>query len=168
MTSMQQLVSGLGGAIGCDYRRTQNQLVFVEYNGNLSRLNLFRTATVISSGTTVLKGTWTFDFDTGTEGGLARQFDVWWEQQTALLRRMNPINNAQIFNLGVVDFNSITPDTLASAAYSTTPIDGNNDATNRLVPGDVFAVLTNGGNYAKVKILSYGYDLNIQWITYHL
>jgi hypothetical protein len=36
------------------------------------------------------------------------------------------------------------------------------------VPGDVLAVLTNAGNYAKVKILTYGYNLNIQWITYHL
>jgi hypothetical protein len=108
MATMQQLVAGLGGAIGCDFRRAQNQLVFVEYNGKLSRLNLFRTATVISSGTTPLKGTYTFDLDTGTEGGVGPQFDVWWEQQTALLRRMDPINGAQLINLGVVDFNSIT------------------------------------------------------------
>ena len=38
------LASGLGGAIGCDLRRAQNQLLFVEYNGKLSRLNLFRTS----------------------------------------------------------------------------------------------------------------------------
>jgi hypothetical protein len=45
-----QLVSGLGGAIGCDLRRTQNHLLFVEYSGNLSRLNLYLTATTVSSG----------------------------------------------------------------------------------------------------------------------
>jgi hypothetical protein len=167
MASMQQLVSGLGGAIGSDFRRAQNQLVFVEYDGKLSRLNLFRTATVISSGTAILNGTWLFDFDTGTEG-VGPQCDVWWEQQTALLRRMDAVNGAQIVNLGVVDFNSITSDTLASLAYSTNSIAGNNDATNQLVAGDIFAVLTNDGNYAKVKILTYGYNLNIQWITYHL
>ena len=33
--------------------------------------------------------------------------------------------------------------------------------------GDVFAVLTNQGNYSKVKVITYGYDLNIQWVTYH-
>jgi len=65
-----QLVSGLGGAIGCDFRRTQNQLLFVEFNGKLSRLNLYRTATTVSSGTAILKGTWTFDLDTGSEGAL--------------------------------------------------------------------------------------------------
>ena len=42
MPSPVQLVTGLGGAIGCDFRPAQNQLVFVEYNGKLSRLNLYR------------------------------------------------------------------------------------------------------------------------------
>src|SRR5262249_28849308 len=65
-------------------------------------------------------------------------------------------------------FNAVTPATLQSAAYSNTPIPGNNDPTNKLVPGDVFAVLTNKGNYAKVKVVTYGYDLNIQWVTYRL
>ena len=32
--------------------------------------------------------------------------------------------------------------------------------------GDVFAVRTNQGNYAKVKVLTYGYDLQIRWVTY--
>ena len=45
-----QLVSGPGGAIGCDLRRTQNHLLFVEYSGNLSRLNLYLTAITVSSG----------------------------------------------------------------------------------------------------------------------
>ena len=71
-------------------------------------------------------------------------------------------------NLGAVDFNSLTAPTLASLAYSSTPIDGNNDATNKLVAGDVFAVHTNKGNYAKVKVLAYGYDLTIQWVTYNI
>src|SRR4029077_12608693 len=43
-----------------------------------------------------------------------------------------------------------------------------NNASNKLVAGDVFAVLTNQGNYAKVKVVAYGYDLSIQWVTYKL
>lgn len=172
MATQTQLVSGLGGAIGCDFRQAQNQLVFVEFDGKLSRLNLFRTATTLSSGTATLKGTFFFDFDSGTESvagdPFGPPFDVFWEQQTAVLRRMTPISPAQILNLGSVDFNSITADTLASLTYSTNPIDGNNDATNQLVTGDVFAVLTNQGNYAKVKVLTYGYNLQIQWVTYQL
>ena len=172
MPTQTQLVSGLGGAIGCDFRRMRNQLVFVEYSGKLSLLNLFRTGTTVSSGTAILKGTFSFDFDTGAESTpgdpLAPPFDVFWEQQTAVLRRVDAISPAQIVNLGVVDFHSITADTLANLAYSTTPIDGNNDPTNQLVTGDVFAVRTNQGNYAKVKVLSYGYNMHIHWVTYQL
>ena len=94
MSSQIQLINGLGGAVGCDLRRTQNQLLFVEFNGKLSRLNLYRTATTVSSGTAILKGTWTFDLDTGIEGGTGSTFDIWWEQQTAVLRRMTPLNSA--------------------------------------------------------------------------
>ncbi|MDE2366033.1 MAG: hypothetical protein KGM95_03775, partial [Betaproteobacteria bacterium] len=168
MASQTQLVSGLAGAIGCSFRSAANQLVFVEYGGKLSRLNLFAPAVIASQGTTVLKGTWAFDLDNGTQGGVGPGFDIWWEQMTAVARQMVPQNGARIINLGTVDFNSVTPDSLQTLVYGTTPIPGNNDATNKLVAGDVFAVLTNQGNYSKVKVVTYGYDLNIQWITYHL
>jgi hypothetical protein len=168
MPTVTNLVTGLGGAIGCDLRRAQNQLLFVEYNGKLSRLNLFRTGTIVSSGTAVLHGTWFFDFDAGAQVNTGAAADVWWEQKTAVLRDMVPQNSAQLTNLGVVNFGAITPDTLSSLVYSATPIDGNNDPSNKLVTNDVFAVRTTNGNYAKVKVVTYGYDLHIQWVTYHL
>lgn len=168
MSTFTVLVTGLGGAIGCDLRRAQNQLLFVEYNGKLSRLNLFRTGTVVSSGTGVLHGTWHFDFDAGIQVSGGPGADVWWEQMTAVLRQLVPQNGAALVNLGHVDFASVTPDTLSSLTYSTTPIDGNNDPSNKLTTNDVFAVRTSSGNYAKVKVLAYGYDLQLQWVTYHL
>ncbi len=120
----------------------------------------------VTSGSTVLKGTYTFDFDTGTQGSRGPNFDIWWEQKTAVLRDIAPINGAQIVNLGSVNYDSLTPDTLSSLTYSTTPIEGNNDASNKLVPGDVFAVKTTDHNFAKVLVVDYGYDLSIQWTTY--
>src|SRR6201996_6344434 len=35
-----QLKTGLGGAVGCDFRVAQNQLIFVEFSGNLSALTV--------------------------------------------------------------------------------------------------------------------------------
>jgi hypothetical protein len=49
MATLIQLASGLNGAIGCDFRQAQNQLVFVEYGGNLSRLNLVPAPTLTAS-----------------------------------------------------------------------------------------------------------------------
>ncbi len=164
--SSTQLAGNLGGAIGSDLRRTHNQLIFVEFDGKLSSLNLFKPAVIVSSGITVLKGTWTFNLDTGIQGGPSP--DIWWDQQTNVLRQMVALENARIANIGVTNFNSVTADVLQTLPYSTAPIKGNNDLSNRLVPGDVFAVFTNQGNFAKVEVLQYGYNLKIQWTTYHL
>src|SRR5690348_4475695 len=161
-------VTGLGGAIGCDFIGAAQRLVFVEYSGNLSRFDMFPQATVVSGGTTVLQGTYTFDLDTGIEGGLGGTEDIWWDQQTDVARQMVPQNGAGIVNLGVVDFNALPAAALQSLAYGSAPIPGNNDPTNQLVDGDVFAVRTTSGNYAKVLVQAYGYDLTIQWVTYQL
>jgi hypothetical protein len=126
--------------------------------------------TVVSSGSGTLHGTYTFSFDSGGEG--LAPADVWWDIQTFtpyMQAQMVPFDKG-IVNLGVVDFDSITIGYLESLAYGMTPIDGNNDNTNQLVNGDVFAVHTNYGNYAKVKVLQYGVgeygsDLVIQWVT---
>ena len=172
MTSVSSLVpsvltevSGLGGAIGCDFIGAAQRLLFVEYSGNLSRFDMFPSATVVSSGTTVLQGTYLFDLETGTEGATG---DIWWEQETDVARQMVPLNGAGIVNLGVVDFNALSSASLPSLAYGPAPIPGNNDSTNQLVDGDVFAVRTISGHYAKVLVQSYGYDLTIQWVTYQL
>ncbi len=169
MPTSTQLVTGLAGAIGCDFRQSQNRLYFVEYGGKLSSLDLFPTPTIVAqSASTILKGTFTFDFDAGVEGGLSANADVFWEQMTAVQRQMAVMNSAQIVNLGAVDFNSLTATSLRALTYSTTPIDGNNDSSNKLVVNDVFAVRTTSGNYAKVKVLAYGYNLTIQWVTYNI
>ncbi|MER3435379.1 MAG: hypothetical protein C4288_18730 [Leptolyngbya sp. ERB_1_1] len=211
-------------------------------------LPLSETATsIVSSGTGTIRGTWLFNLDAGAEGTTG---DIWWEQETKVLRKMVPRGNAQIVSLGIRDFNAITVEELRSLTYSSTPIDGSivswrkrlpidvvakvdtatrvnpdivrtkidpvvlsrvvvnqlrsidavdripiNDRilvkrppldqipvkrppivvsdddptanrSNYLTNGNVFAVRTNNGNFAKVQVISYGYDLQIQWVTY--
>ncbi|MEZ5452483.1 MAG: hypothetical protein R3E93_06620, partial [Thiothrix sp.] len=164
-----QIVNGLGGAIGCRYLPSRNQLLFVEYDGKISVIDLIRPLlATVSQGTTVLKGTWVFDCETGTLGGAGSTGDIWWEQMTTTARQMMPVNGAKIVNLGAVDWNSVTHATLQTLSFSTTPIPGNNDASNQLTDGDIFAVLTNAGNYAKVQVLDYGYNMSVRWVTYRV
>lgn len=121
-------------------------------------------ATVVWSGSGTLHGTFLFDFDGG--GETSSGADVFWQQQTSVARQLVPENGAQLVNLGVRDFNSLAPEQLQGLGYSSNAIKGNNDSSNQLVTGDVFAVRTSSGNLAKVKVVTYGYDLQLQWVTY--
>lgn len=174
MISPHILHEGLGGAIGSTVDTFQQRLYFTEFDGKISRLNLLpSSATTIATGNNVtLQGTHLFDFDTGTHsetgGGGSASFDVWWQQQTSVNRQMTPRNGAQLTYFGLVNFNSISFSDLAAATYSETPITANNNSSNLLVPGAVFGVRTSEGNYTKVQILSYGYNLQIRFRTYRL
>ena len=161
MSSPKQLVGGLGGAIGSDFRRTLNQLIFVEFGGKLSRLNLTRTATVVTSGSATLLASYGFNLDTGVEDstGAPLTGDIWWSPPTGMVR----IGSAQMLNLGVTNFGSLTPDTLQSLPYGPSTI-----PQAKFVLNDVFAVHTNGGNFSKVLITASGLNLQIQWVTYKL
>ncbi|WP_058997250.1 hypothetical protein [Leptolyngbya sp. NIES-2104] len=201
-------------------------------------LPLSQTATsIVSSGTGTIRGTWLFNFDTGVE---TDKGDVWWQQETDVLRKMTPRGNAQIVSLGARDFDAIAVEELRSLAYSSNPIDGSiviwrkrlpidivdridrvtkpdilrgvdpdrfkrvspkaaeinqlrpidvvgripvdripvkrppivisddpaPNRSNQLTNGSVFAVRTNSGNFAKVQVIEYGYNIKIQWVTY--
>lgn len=165
---MKNLVTGLAGAIGSKYLKNHNQLVFVEYGGFISRINLVQSAIVVSQGTATIQGTWLFDCETGTNVGLGTTGDIWWEQIDSVKRQMVPQGIAQIVNLGAVNFSLLTPAVMQSLTYSTASIIGNNDATNKLTNGDVFCVKTRQGNFAKILVTTYGYNLAIQWVTYKL
>jgi hypothetical protein len=166
---MKNLVTNLAGAIGSKYLKNHNELVFVEYGGFISKLSLVQPlATIVSQGTTTINGTWFFDCKTGTNVSTAATADLWWEQIDAVNRQMVPQGIAQIVNVGQVNFSQLTPAAMQSFNYSTTPIIGNNNATNKLVAGDVFCVQTIEGYYTKIGVVTYGYDLQIEWVTYQL
>jgi len=166
---MISLASNVGGAIGSRFLKNHNRLVFTEYAGFLSKIDLNPTSTIVSQGTVTIGGTATFDCETGVSGAsVTATADLFWEPVNNVVREMRIWNNSRIVNLGVVNFNDVTPATMPCYHYDTTPINGNNDATNKLVVNDVFCVLTNSGNYCKVQVLSYGYNLQVKYVTYKL
>lgn len=120
---------------------------------------------LVSAGTATLRGTGTFDLETGTPGTGADR-DLWWEQVDGTTRRLRPQNGALLCPLGMRPYESVTPTVLAEADYSPAPVDGSRSETNQLRTGSVVAVRTAAGNLAKVEVLSYGYDLTIRWATY--
>lgn len=120
---------------------------------------------VMSKGSTTLRGTWTFDFEAGVQGPPTGA-DAWWEQVDDTIRFLVPQSGAMFALLGNPNFDVVSLQTLQSQPYTANPINGSNNASNQLTPGTIIAVKTNTGRYAKVKIDSYGYDLDITWVTY--
>jgi serine/threonine protein kinase len=119
---------------------------------------------IISQSTGTIPASSQFSFDSGTA---VSSGDVLWNIIDTIQRQMVPQGSATIVNLGSVNFDALSFTDLQTESYGQTPIDGNNDSSNQLVNGDVFAVHTIGGNYAKVMVVTYGQDIQIQWVTYH-
>jgi hypothetical protein len=116
-------------------------------------------------GATTLKGTWTFDFDTGVQGP-ASGADLWWQQVDSVKRFLVPQSGAMLVNMGKPNFDAVSYQTLKSQPYTATPINGSNNSSNQLKAGTVIAIKTNAGRYAKLRVDSYGYNLGITWVTY--
>ncbi len=125
----------------------------VSYSLRLSIAPIVRTGVVI-------QGTYEYDFD------LVSSPDVWWQQVSSTVRKMTPEHGATIVNIGVTNFTNVTLAQVKSKSFSTTPLDGNNDSSNQLVNGDVWAVHTDLGSYAKVVVTSYNYDITITYVWY--
>lgn len=173
MPNITELVTGLDGAIGSDYHREQNQLFFVEYDGTISRLDFIREqASIISSGQITLQGTYHLDLDTGTHSSTGERaqdpYDIFWQQHTDTERSMDPVGDARITAMGDVSFNRISSADLQRLSYSQDALPGNVNGPNELVDDNVFAVITNDENYAKVRVIDYGYNIELEWTTYEL
>jgi len=135
-------------------------------------LCLTAQAQVVSSGTITIPGTFEFSFDTGVLS--LTNPDIFWDMNTD--RLIMPQGTAGIVNLGAANFAGLTSANLQALTYGAGTIDGGpfDDGSNfgTLVAGDVFAVHTNGGNYAKVLVTgpivpgTSDNGLPIQWVTY--
>ncbi|MFO0897947.1 MAG: hypothetical protein U0836_11035 [Pirellulales bacterium] len=119
-----------------------------------------------ASGSGILRGTYSFDFERGIEATDWATADVWWEQQTAIARQLVPRNGAALAGLGIVDYGGLSYADLVRLPFAATPLTANSQGTNHLVSGAVFAVKTRTGKFVKVQVLSYGYNLSLRWQEY--
>jgi hypothetical protein len=128
--------------------------------GSVVTYDLRLSITPLVFNNITINGTFSYDFD------LVDNVDVSWEIVSSTIRDMAPLNGAETANIGVTNFTNVTAAQLQGLSYSTTPIDGNNDGTNKLVAGDVWAVHTDGGHYVKVKVVTYGYNIVLDYVLY--
>ena len=168
MTEVITIATGIDAAIGCDYRRSERALYFVEYGGSIARYDLVRdTVGTVSTGTDTIVGTYQYDLDTGQQGA-AGDDDVWWEIITDGERKLVSLEDAAIAYLGDVDYDGISSAEVQDLDYDRSRDLSGSDTDNELFEGAVFAVRTNDDNYAKVEVLDHGDDLQVRYRTYEL
>jgi len=132
----------------------------VTAHGAVVTYNLRLCITPLVFNNITIKGTYSYDFD------LVDNTDVWWEQVTGTIREMAPQNGATLANIGVTNFTNVTDAQLQGLSFSGSSLDGNDDSSNELVNGDVWAVHTDGGHYVKVLVVTYDYNIVIDYVVY--
>ncbi len=173
MPTPVQLATGLGGAIGSDYVLSRNQLYFVEYNGNISRLDLVRPLeAVVFSGTVTMPANSSLDLSNGTsaQGGHIR----WDHSSPGGILVMRPQGNCTLSTATIINFDKITEAELQNPPYTQNSIPGEG-AANQLTTGAVFGVFNSSRqpaanfDYAKVVVLSNaGGSIKVQWVSYRV
>jgi hypothetical protein len=119
---------------------------------------------VRSSGRLMVRGTYTYDLDSGSETTAGADFQ--WRQETNVLRSITSMNGAAFFVVGAKEFESIRWSDMEHFPYSPAPIDGSANASNRIPAGTVVAYKTSEGHLGKFIVDEYGYNLTIRWRTY--
>ena len=121
---------------------------------------------VYSSGTLVVRGTWSYDLDAGTQTTDQAHADFFWEQVTPVRRLLVPKSGAQFDVVGIRDFKSVRYADLKRFSYSPDQIDGSDMPSNRIPQGTVVAYRTKAGRLGKFVVEQYGYNLSIEWVTF--
>lgn len=174
MTAFTQLTTGLGGAIGCDYKQSSNQLFFVEFNGKVSVLDLVRPVeAVVFSGTATMPADSSLSLVDGTsaQGGHIR-WDHTSPDGTLVMR---PQASSELSYIGAVSFTTITHAELQNLSYSGPTILRGEEPNNQLTRNTVFGVYNryrqpaSNFDYAKVQVLeNAGGSLRVRWVAYRL
>lgn len=101
----------------------------------------------------VVKGTWSWDIDTDTDGS-SPGADLWWEQVSATERYLVPKNGAEFALLSGATFESLDLSDLQAATYSTDRLSAS-DTGAVIDAGSIVAVHTTEGSYAKLLVTGF-------------
>jgi hypothetical protein len=161
------------GEVTCDDEiNTDDVIALLRFSAGVSKNSICLpigttiVGDIISQGEATITGTYSADLDSGVFNQAQYENDLFWSQATETIRSLIGTNNARFASVNGRAYNAIDFPFLYGLLYTDDLIDGNDDATNELTNGSVCAVRTSGGNYAKVMVVAYGYNLTLDWVTY--
>ncbi|MFD8008703.1 hypothetical protein [Streptomyces sp. NPDC058955] len=117
----------------------------------------------MSSGSGVVRGNHRFDLEAGIEATGMGRADVWWRQLPGGGRELVPLLGARLCPMGVIGYDPLAHQDLATLSYHADAVPGGPEGENRLTAGSVVAVRTRSGRFVKLQVQTYGQDLRIRW-----
>ncbi|MEI7437141.1 MAG: hypothetical protein WCL16_10100 [bacterium] len=120
-----------------------------------------------SAGSATILGTFSFDYDAGSGGTTVvpagNVADVFLRRMTAADSELQPVNGAAIGVIGVVDFNSVTYETVSGMGLG-----GGAVNLTSMPAGTVIGFKTDAGRFGKMRVNSYAgnHDMSMGWLTW--
>lgn len=125
----------------------------------------------ISQGTATIQGTYLFDFDSGMvvpSDGADVQWEITAYAPDPLDASLVATHGARMEQLPGVDYDGLNVVALNTTPFATTSLHGPDGPDNHLAAGTVIGILTDEGNYARVRVITHAYNLEIEWVTYSM
>lgn len=119
-----------------------------------------------SSKNYTVRGTFSLNLDLGVQAKGLVDCDFWWQQKDKIRRSIVPKNGAEFCIIGQKQPMPVSKSDLEKLNYSDTEIIADNSQANQIPTGMILGYITKEGRFGYMKILSYGYDLEIEFYTY--
>ena len=127
------------------------------------------------SGTKVIRGTWTWDIDSNSDG-MRESADLWWEHVNDHERHLVPQNGAEMAVVKDKAFEDLSIGDIAKMELVASRISASDSRPNIDV-GTVLAVRTTDGNFAKLQVTGFDplnsgrhniakYDMRLRYVLY--
>jgi len=115
-----------------------------------------------------VRGTYSVDLDLGIQAKGRTDSDFFWQQKTKTERSIVPKNGAQFCVIGQSAKQKLTLKELESLNYSSDEIIANDNHSNRIPEGTLIAYRTKQNRYGFMKIMKYGYNLELDFKTFKI
>lgn len=132
----------------------------------ITKVWIGRTKTFYASDDSyTVRGTYSVDLDLGIQANGRIDSDFWWQQKTKTERSIVPKNGAKFCVIGQSSKIRLNPSELSKLSFSSEEIRADENHSNKIPNGTQIAYITKQGRYGIMKVLNYGYNLEIGFQT---
>jgi|WetSurMetagenome_2_1015567.scaffolds.fasta_scaffold155029_2 hypothetical protein len=145
---------------------TTYTLTATNATGNVTKTAAVKVHAVERQGSFTVRGTFAADLDGGKEVASLPGADFLWNQETAVVRAIQPTNNTKFSVVGPVSLDSVKYSAVAATTLSGDRIDGSANANNKIPNGTIVVGSTDEGRLVKFRIDTNAYNMTLTFVLW--